>query len=108
MNAYLALQTHSTPMQHNILRPRQALNKAYLRLKTSRSDMEQFKTALRSLLASIDLSESEEHVKNHLRDFLKAAFYDKYGVNTKGKTDLVIHTGTDTKSPAGVMLDEVY
>ncbi|WP_299986762.1 Eco57I restriction-modification methylase domain-containing protein [uncultured Pontibacter sp.] len=92
-------------MQQNILRPRQALNKAYLRLKTSRSDMEAFKAALRTLLESINLNESEEHVKNHLRDFLKCAFYDKYGVNTKGKTDLVIHIGPDTKSQAGVLLE---
>ena len=35
-------------MQHHILRPRQALNKAYLRLKTSRADMEQFKAGLRA------------------------------------------------------------
>ncbi|WP_347159458.1 DUF7149 domain-containing protein [Pontibacter chitinilyticus] len=92
-------------MQHNLLRPRQALNKAYLRLKTSRTDMEGFKQALRTLLDSINLSESEEHAKNQLRDFLKCVYYDKYGVNTKGKTDLVIHTGATTKSNAGVLLE---
>lgn len=74
-------------MQQNILR-RQALNKAYLRLKTSRPDMEAYKAALRTLLDSINPSESEEHEKNHLHDFLKAAFYEQYGVKTKGKTDL--------------------
>ncbi len=92
-------------MQHTMLRPRQALNKAYLRLKTSRTEIEAFKDALRTLLASINLSESEEHVKNHLRDFLKCIFYDKYGVNTKGKTDLVIHTGAGTRGAAGVLLE---
>ncbi|MBB6612684.1 N-6 DNA methylase [Pontibacter sp. Tf4] len=92
-------------MQQTILRPKQALNKAYLRSKTTRTHIEGFKNALRTLLDSIDLNESEEHVKNHLRDFLKATFYDRYGLNTKGKTDLVIHTGTDTKSPAGVLLE---
>ncbi|MBF9254552.1 hypothetical protein I2I11_14705 [Pontibacter sp. 172403-2] len=90
---------------HHPLSPRQALNKAYVRLKTARSDMERFKLALRTLLDSINLSESEEHAKNHLRDFLKSSFYDKYGVNTKGKTDLVIHTGSSTKSNAGVLLE---
>ncbi|GHA61691.1 class I SAM-dependent DNA methyltransferase [Pontibacter akesuensis] len=92
-------------MQHTVLRPKQALNKAYLRNKTSRTEMEQFKEALSTLLDSIDLTESEEHVKNHLRDFLKGTFYGKHGVNTKGKTDLVIHTGANTKSPAGVLLE---
>ncbi|GAA4424126.1 hypothetical protein GCM10023188_03610 [Pontibacter saemangeumensis] len=92
-------------MQHHLLRPRQALNKAYLRLKTSRADMEQFKAGLRTLLDSLNLDESEEHAKNYLRDFLQSVFYVKYGVNTKGKTDLVIHTGPTTKTKAGVLLE---
>lgn len=92
-------------MQHHILRPRQALNKAYLRLKTSRTDIEQFKHGLRTLLDSLNLHESEEHAKNHLRDFLQSVFYVKYGINTKGKTDLVIHTGPTTKTKAGVLLE---
>ncbi len=74
-------------MQHNILRPQQALNKAYLKLKTPRQDMERFKHALTTLLDSLNMAETEEHAKNHLRDFLKSAFYEKYGLNTKGKTD---------------------
>ncbi|OKL39594.1 DUF7149 domain-containing protein [Pontibacter flavimaris] len=92
-------------LQHNTLRPKQALNKAYLRLKTSRTEIERFKQALTALLDSINLHETEEHAKNHLRDFLRLTFYDKYGVNTKGKTDLVIHTGNNTKSNAGVLLE---
>ncbi|WP_266205248.1 DUF7149 domain-containing protein [Pontibacter kalidii] len=92
-------------LQHNTLRPKQALNKAYLRLKTSRTEIEQFKLALTALLDNINLHETEEHAKNHLRDFLRLTFYDKYGVNTKGKTDLVIHTGNNTKSNAGVLLE---
>ncbi|PTX14944.1 Eco57I restriction-modification methylase [Pontibacter mucosus] len=92
-------------LQHNTLRPKQALNKAYLRLKTSRTEIERFKLALTGLLDSINLHETEEHAKNHLRDFLRLTFYDKYGVNTKGKTDLVIHTGNTTKSNAGVLLE---
>ncbi|GAB3813082.1 hypothetical protein ACFQ2O_04765 [Pontibacter rugosus] len=78
-------------LQHHTLRPKQALNKAYLCLKTSRTDIELFRKALLTLLKIINLAESEEHAKNHLRGFLKLAFYDKYGVNTKGKTDMVIH-----------------
>ncbi|MER2999173.1 DUF7149 domain-containing protein [Pontibacter populi] len=92
-------------MQHHILKPKLALNKAYLRLKTSRTEIERFKTALKNLLQSIDLTETEEYAKNHLRDFLMQAFYSNYGLNTKGKTDLVIHTGNSTKSNAGVLLE---
>lgn len=105
IDAYLAVENRLQPMQHTLLNPRQALNKAYLRLKTPRTDMEAFKAALQHLLDSINLNESEEHAKNHLRDFLKSTFYEKYGVNTKGKTDLVIHTGATTKSSAGVLLE---
>ncbi|RDV12636.1 hypothetical protein DXT99_22525 [Pontibacter diazotrophicus] len=63
-------------MQHHILRPRQALNKAYLQLKTSRAEIEQFKYGLRTLLDSINLHESEEHARNHLADFLQSVFYE--------------------------------
>jgi adenine-specific DNA-methyltransferase len=92
-------------MHSTILKPKQALNKAYLRNKTSRDEVEKFKNALCALLDNIDLNESEEHLKNHLRDFLKFVYYDKYSINTKGKTDLVIHTGNTTKSPAGVLVE---
>lgn len=92
-------------MQQHILRPRQALSKTYLRLETPREEIEQFKAGLRTLLDSLNLDESEEHAKNYLRDFLKSVFYVKYGVNTTGKTDLVIHTGLTTKTKAGVLLE---
>ncbi|WP_461490912.1 DUF7149 domain-containing protein [Pontibacter sp. HJ8] len=93
------------PMQHTILRPQQALSRAYLRLKTSPADMELFKSALRTLLDSLNPNETEEHARKHLRDFLKSAFYVNYGLSTWGKTDLVIHTGAGTKSNAGVLLE---
>jgi adenine-specific DNA-methyltransferase len=66
--------------------------------------MERFKAALRTLLDSINPNETEEDAKKHLRDFLKAAFYGGYGINTKGRTDLVIHTGHSSQSSAGVLL----
>ncbi|WP_420851759.1 DUF7149 domain-containing protein [Pontibacter litorisediminis] len=40
-----------------------------------------------------------------MRDFLIRTFYGTYGVNTKGKTDLGIHTSTNTQGPAGVLLE---
>ncbi|MFD3003303.1 hypothetical protein ACFS7Z_23275 [Pontibacter toksunensis] len=102
---FIDSETTPGPMQHHILRPRQALNKVYLGLKTSRADLEQFKRGLRTLLDSLNLLESEEHARYHLRDFLQSVFYVKYGINTKGKTDLVIHTGHTTKTNAGVLLE---
>ncbi|WP_299700729.1 hypothetical protein [uncultured Pontibacter sp.] len=74
-------------------------------METSSSDMERFKVALRTLLDRINTNETDEHAKNHLRDFLKSAFYSGYGISTKGQTDLVIHTGYSTSSSAGVLLE---
>ncbi|MHA6247598.1 DUF7149 domain-containing protein [Pontibacter sp. CAU 1760] len=86
-------------MHPTVLKPKQARNKAFLRNKTSRAEM----AGLKKCLTTIDLNEREERLKNHLRDFLKAAYYDKYSVNTMGKTDFMIHTGNTAKSPAGVL-----
>ncbi|GGG16183.1 hypothetical protein GCM10011323_20660 [Pontibacter amylolyticus] len=38
--------------------------------------MERFEAALCTLLDSINPHETEVHAKNHLRDFLKAVFYN--------------------------------
>lgn len=58
-------------LQINILPPRKALNKAFLKEKVSRSNIELFKQNLITLLDNIDEKESEENVKNQLQDFLK-------------------------------------
>lgn len=58
-------------MKTEIFPPRQALNKAFLRVKPSRSQVGKFQTHLRQLLGSINETESEEFHKNLLADFLK-------------------------------------
>jgi len=92
-------------MQLTLLSPRKSLNKAYLKVKPSRSEIELFKTNLIKLLDGLDESESEEHVKNDLSDFLKNTFFQRFYINTKGRNDLVIHTGPDAKSFAGVLIE---
>jgi adenine-specific DNA-methyltransferase len=93
-------------MQLTPSNPRKALNKAYLKVKPSRNEIELFKKNLIGLLDGIDESESEEHVKNDLGDFLKNTFYQpKFYLNTKDRTDLVIHNGPDAKSFAGVLIE---
>lgn len=58
------------------------------------------------LLDGLDETESEEHNKNDLGDFLKNTFYSpKFYINTKGRNDLVIHAGTDSKSLPGVLIE---
>jgi len=93
-------------MQLTPLSPRKSLNKAWLKIKPTRSEIENFKKNLICLLDGMDESESEEHNKNDLGDFLKNTFYQpKFYINTKGRNDLVIHTGPDSKSAAGVLIE---
>ncbi|MCX6250895.1 MAG: Eco57I restriction-modification methylase domain-containing protein [Bacteroidetes bacterium] len=89
-----------------LLSPRKALNKAYLKVKPLRSEIELFKKNLIGLLDGLDETESEEHNKNDLGDFLKNTFYHPtFYINTKDRTDLVIHNGPDSKSFAGVLIE---
>jgi hypothetical protein len=92
-------------MQLSLLSPRKSLNKAYLKVKPSRSDIELFKKNLIGLLDGLDETESEEHNKNDLVAFLKNTFYQQFYINTKERTDLVIHSGPDSKSLPGIMIE---
>jgi hypothetical protein len=86
--------------------PRKSLNKTYLKVKPTRSNIERFKINLIGLLDGLDESESEEHNKNDLGDFLKNTFYHpKFYINTKDRTDLVIHNGNDAKGFAGILIE---
>jgi len=86
--------------------PRKSINKAFLKIKPNRPEIEKFKTNLKRLLAKIDNVESEENQKNHVRDFLRDTYYEgKYEINTKDRNDLVIHNGKDAKTSVGVILE---
>ena len=94
------------------LKPRKALNKAFLRVKPIRIEIESFKTNLILLLDKIKTveqrpkDESEEHLKNDIRDFLRDTFYkENHAINTKDKNDLVIHLSKDTNSKVGVIIE---
>lgn len=91
--------------------PNKAL-KAFLKQKPHRPEIELFKYNLIALLDKITLieqrpkDESEEHLKNDLRDFLRDTYYkDSNAINTKDKKDLVIHLGKTTDSEAGVIIE---
>jgi hypothetical protein len=93
-------------MEYKPLRPRDALNKAFLKVKPSRPDMERFKTGLSTLLDHVNPAESEEFHKNLLTDFLRKTGYDPgHFINTTGRNDLVIHNGDSAKSPVGVIIE---
>lgn len=93
-------------MELKELKPRKALNKAFLKVKPNRTEIEGFKTNLIQLLDRINDTESEEFHKNLVIDFLKKTYYDpNHFINTKGRNDLVIHNGTNASSSVGVIIE---
>lgn len=93
-------------MELKELKPRVALNKAFLKVKPNRSEIEVFKTNLIQLLDRTNDTESEEFHKNLVIDFLKKTYFEpNHFINTKGRNDLVIHNGNDAKSTVGVIIE---
>ena len=89
-----------------LLEPRKALNKAFLKIKANREPLECFKVNLIQILNSINEKETEEFHKNLVIDFLKKTYYDpNYSINTKGRNDLVIHNGKDATTPVAVIIE---
>lgn len=91
--------------------PKKAL-KAFLKQKPLRSEIDIFKSNLITLLDKINViekrpkDESEEHLKNDLRDFLRDTYYkETNAINTKDKKDLVIHLNKTTDSDVGVIIE---
>lgn len=88
------------------LKPRKALNKAFLKVKPNRTDIEGFKANLITLLDRTNDTESEEFHKNLVSDFLKDTYYKQnHFINTKGRNDLVIHNGQNANTTVGVILE---
>ena len=86
--------------------PKQSLNKAFLKQRPVRSEIETFKNNLKILLSKVQAKESEENKKNHVRDFLLDTYYKGiYEVNTKDRKDLVIHLDKTNESNVGVIVE---
>jgi len=93
-------------MEIKILKPRKAINKAFLKIKPNRTEIESFKTNLIELLDRTNDTESEEFHKNLVSDLLKDTYYkNNHFINTKGRNDLVIHNGNKAKSTVGVIIE---
>jgi adenine-specific DNA-methyltransferase len=93
-------------MQINPLTLRNSINKAYLKVKPNRTQIETFKKNITNLFDQIKESESEEFHKNVISEFLKNAYYSPLNyINTKGRYDLVIHNGKDSGSTVGVIFE---
>ncbi|WP_241537590.1 DUF7149 domain-containing protein [Cyanobacterium aponinum] len=85
-----------------------SLNKAFLKVKPSRQEINQFKQNLQELYTQINtnLSETEEYHKNNLANFFKQTYYHpNYYINTKESHDLVIYNGKNAKSSVGVIIE---
>lgn len=88
------------------LKPRKALNKAFLKVKPNRTEIDNFKSNLIALLNRTNDTESEEFHKNLVSDFLKDTYYKlSHFINTKGRNDLVIHNGQNAGSMVGVIIE---
>ena len=86
--------------------PKKALNKAFLKQRPLRSEIDKFKTNLKLLISKVDEIEREENQKNHLRDFLCDTYYKESNeINTKDTKDLVIHLGKTKKNNVGVIIE---
>jgi hypothetical protein len=90
----------------NAQTPTQALSLSFRKQKPTRKHMDGFKGNLIRLVDLLNEKESEEHLKNLVRDFLKDTYYaPNHYLNTKGRNDLVIHTGADATSRIGVIIE---
>ncbi|MBA4276735.1 DUF559 domain-containing protein [Flavobacterium sp.] len=93
-------------MELKQLKPRKALNKAFLKVKPNRTEIEVLKTNLVTLLDRTNDTESEEFHKNLISDFLKDTYYKQnHFINTKGRNDLVIHNGPNANTSVGVIIE---
>lgn len=91
----------------SILTPRKAINKAFLKIRPVRSEIELFKSEFKKLLKSVEHKNFEEHHKNSISDFLKNTYYSskKKYINISDRIDLVIHNGEDQTSSVGVIIE---
>lgn len=95
-------------MAHTPQTPSKSLSPALLKAKPSKAQFADFKTKLTELVEQIKSSpsESEEHHKNHISDFLKYAFkFPSYFINTSERIDLAVHNGKSATDSVGVILE---
>ncbi len=93
-------------MHPRVISIKDSINKAYLKLPPSRSQIDKFKANFITLFNRIKESEGEEFHKNEISEFLKSTYYSpNHYINTHGRFDLVIHTGKDNTSDIGVIVE---
>jgi len=85
---------------------KQSLSKAYRKQRPARAEIELLRRELVKMLDEAKPNESEEYHKGLLTEFLKKTAYDpKHFINTKDRSDLVIHIGEKSTSRVGVIIE---
>ncbi|MBX3045221.1 MAG: class I SAM-dependent DNA methyltransferase [Candidatus Kapabacteria bacterium] len=93
-------------MKFTSIKPKQSLNKAFLKKRPLRDEIDKFKANFIRLLSKVSEIEREENQKNHIRDFLRDTYYlESNEINTKDSKDLVIHLGKTNKEKVGVIIE---
>ncbi len=94
-------------MQLNLQTPFKAINKAYLKEKISRNNMEVFKQQLTQLFFKASTDFSEDTLKDFITEFLRNTWYNPNHLITinKERKDLSIHTGKLSKDPVAVIAE---
>lgn len=70
--------------------PKQSLKKAFLKVKHTVAEIENFKQKLHNYFDSLDTKQSEENNKVVFRDLLLSTHYAGYDINTDGRIDLAL------------------
>ncbi|MGB0981854.1 MAG: DUF7149 domain-containing protein, partial [Winogradskyella sp.] len=88
---------------------RKALNPAYRKHKPLRKEITNFTAQLQACINAVRVSddngESEEHIKQHFKDFFTSTFYANNYINTKDRIDLAIYLDNTPKSDIGVIIE---
>jgi adenine-specific DNA-methyltransferase len=93
----------------NKVNTRKALSPAYRKIKPTRKDVNHFTDELLKCLKAVKAinaaGESEEHIKEPLKNFFNNTFYQDNYINTKDRIDLAIYNGKDLNSDASVIIE---
>lgn len=83
-----------------------SLNKAFLKQKPSRQELEYFCDQIFQLCSSILDKDREQNYVYAIRDFFNRIGYkDRYSINSKDDIDLVIRYGNEPDSSVGVLIE---
>ncbi len=94
-------------MKLELIKPINALNKAYLKEKISRNNIEKFKENLVTLFNKAQPGISEDTLKDYITEFLRNTWYNPEHAITinKERKDLTIHIGKTAKDPVAVIAE---